>query len=245
MKIHGINKLTLLDFPEHTACTLFAGGCNFRCPFCQNGSLVLAPEGEPVIDEEWLFAFLKKRRNVLQGVCITGGEPTLNRDLDAFIRSIRKLGYRIKLDTNGYTPEVLKRLLDEELLDGVAMDIKSSPQGYARAAGLPPQSFELDRIEDSIRLLEAYGKAHPRFYYEYRTTLVRGLHSVRDMGEIGRWLAGAPHYFLQRYEDSECVIEHMKGDESDSGLGAFTPDEMREMADMVKAYMPSVQLRGV
>ncbi|MBQ6392055.1 MAG: anaerobic ribonucleoside-triphosphate reductase activating protein, partial [Eubacterium sp.] len=127
MIIHGINKLTLLDYPEHTACTLFTGGCSFRCPFCQNSALILHPDREPVLDMDWLFAFLNKRKRVLQGVCITGGEPTLQKDLPSFIRKIRELGYKIKLDTNGYHPEAVAALLQDELLDAVAMDIKSSP----------------------------------------------------------------------------------------------------------------------
>ncbi len=257
MRIHGISKLTLLDYPGHTACTLFTGGCNFRCPFCQNGSLVVAAESEPVIDEGWLFDFLKRRSNVLQGVCITGGEPTLNRDLDVFIWRIRKLGYKIKLDTNGYLPDVLEALLKEGLLDAVATDIKSSPGGYARAAGLEASvvdtsffpgsytraagmdtnSFDFSRIERSADLLRGYGRDHPDFYYEYRTTVVRRLHTAQDMAEIGEWLAGAPHYFLQRYEDSEYVIG--------SGLSAFSPEEMQELAEVVRPYIPGVQLRGV
>lgn len=257
MRIHGISKLTLLDYPGHTACTLFTGGCNFRCPFCQNGSLVLSPDGEPVIDEGWLLDFLKRRRNVLQGVCITGGEPTLNRDLDIFIRKLRELGYKIKLDTNGYLPDVLADLLDAGLLDAVAMDIKSSPEGYARAAGLETSAsdarhfegsharaaglstggFDFGRIERSAQMLRIYAQEHPDFYCEYRTTVVRELHTPQDMTGIGEWLAGAPHYFLQRYEDSEYVIG--------SGLGAFSTEEMQELADAVRPYIPGVQLRGV
>ncbi|MBR5047348.1 MAG: anaerobic ribonucleoside-triphosphate reductase activating protein, partial [Eubacterium sp.] len=184
MKIHGINKLTLLDYPEHTACTIFSGGCNFRCPFCQNSALILHPDQEPVLDMDWLFSFLRKRRNVLQGVCITGGEPTIQKDLSSFIRSIRELGYKIKLDTNGYHPEVVESLLQDALLDAVAMDIKSSPQGYPLAAGLKEEFFDFSRIDGSVKTLMDYEEKHPDFYYEFRTTLVKGIHREEDMEQI-------------------------------------------------------------
>jgi pyruvate formate lyase activating enzyme len=244
MQIHGINKLTLLDFPEHTACTLFTGGCNFRCPFCQNGSLVLSPQTEPVIDEAWLFEFLKKRRNVLQGVCITGGEPTIQADLPGFICRIRELDYKIKLDTNGYRPDVLAQLLDDGLLDAVAMDIKSSPENYARVCGF--EQFRFENIDRSVKLLTEYGRLHPEFYYEFRTTLVRELHTQADMRSIGHWLAETPHYFLQHYEESEYVIHNISGVSSKhEGLAAMSLEEMQEMADIVRKDIPSVQIRGI
>ncbi len=254
MQIHGINKLTLLDYPEHTACTLFTGGCSFRCPFCQNGSLVLDPAHEPVIDEEWLWGFLEKRRHVLQGVCITGGEPTLQKDLPEFIRKVRELGYHVKLDTNGYQPEVLEALLEEGLLDMVAMDIKSSKTEYAKAAGLDtgaktnglceksepaenicsagkPQ-FDLARIEKSVDLLK-----HSGIVYEFRTTMVRNLITREDMVGIGEWLEGSPRYFLQNYEDSEYVL--------DRTMQGFSPSEMQEMLEIVRAWIPETKIRGL
>lgn len=237
MKIHGINKLTLLDYPEHTACTLFTGGCNFRCPFCQNSALVLHPHTEPALDTEWLFSFLKKRKKVLQGVCITGGEPTLQKDLPSFIRKIRELGYIIKLDTNGYYPEAVDPLLQEGLLDAVAMDIKSSPAGYPLASGLPEEIFDLSRIERSVDMLKEYGENHPDFYYEFRTTLVKGIHTERDMEEIGRWLGGARHYYLQHYEDSEGVL--------DRSYTGFSPEETKELAQIVRRYIPDATIRGL
>ena len=165
MKIHGFQTLTLLDYPGQVACTLFLGGCNFRCPFCQNGNLVLQPEVEPVIPEEQIFEHLKKRRGILKGVCITGGEPTLDPELESLIGRIRELGYLVKLDTNGYRPEVLERLLSKKLLDYVAMDIKNSPGRYAETAGLP--GLDVLKIQDSVELLKQ-GLAD----YEFRTCLL-------------------------------------------------------------------------
>ena len=237
MIIHGIKKLTLLDYPEHTACTLFTGACSFRCPFCQNGGLVLHPEKEPVIDPEWLFSFLKKRKHVLQGVCISGGEPAVHRDLIPFIRDIRSIGYKIKLDTNGYHPDVLEKLLKEKLVDAVAMDVKSSPERYAAAVGLENGVFDFSRISATAALLMKFGKLYPGFYYEFRTTVVRELQSKEDMISIGNWLAGAERFFLQQYEDSENVI--------DRSLHACSAEEMEEMAGILRLSVPSVKIRGI
>ena len=165
IKISGIQKLTLLDYPEHTACTLFVPYCNFRCPFCHNSEL-LSGDAE-FYDENEIFAFLKKRKGVLEGVCITGGEPTIYTDLDRFIRDIRALGYRIKLDTNGYMPDRLGALVNEGLLDYIAMDIKNSPERYAETAGLPIDSFDISPIEQSIDIIKNSGVK-----YEFRATVV-------------------------------------------------------------------------
>ena len=155
MQIHGFNKTTLLDYPEHIAATVFTGGCNFRCPFCHNGELVLDPGCQPLIPEEEVLSYLKKRQGILQGVCVTGGEPTLQRDLRAFLQKIKELEYPIKLDTNGYMPGVLWELLQEHLIDYVAMDIKASRDNYARAAGLP--HIDISHIEESIGILKSSG----------------------------------------------------------------------------------------
>jgi len=152
---HGLSKTTLLDYPEHIAATVFTGGCNFRCPFCHNGELVLDPAGQPSVSEEEVLSYLKKRQGILQGVCVTGGEPTLQRDLRKFLQKIKELEYPIKLDTNGYMPGVLWELLQEHLIDYVAMDIKASRDNYARAAGLP--HMDISRIEESIGILKSTG----------------------------------------------------------------------------------------
>lgn len=244
MIIHGINKLTLLDFPGHTACTLFTGGCNFRCPFCQNGSLVLNPAAEPVIDNDLVFEFLKKRKKLLQGVCITGGEPTLNTDLVDFVRQIRDFGYMVKLDTNGSRPEVLQELCNEGLLAGVAMDIKSSPGRYAVAIGMNYDSFDFAPIERSVLLIRDYAASNPGFYAEFRTTMVKGLQRDDDMVEIGLWLEGVENYFLQHYEESANIIGS-GAPTGDSLLLAFSKEEMEHMADIVRTYIPNVKIRGI
>ena len=230
MVIHGLNKLTLLDFPEHTACTLFCGQCNFRCPFCQNSSIVIDPDSEPVIPWETIEAFLVKRKGLLTGVCITGGEPTLRPDLRDTIVRIKELGYKVKLDTNGYMPDVLEELIDEKLLDMVAMDIKSSRDSYARACGII--NVDTERIGKSVTLL-----MNSSITYEFRTTMVRGLQTDEDMRSIGAWIRGAKRYYLQHYEDSDLVMDRsMKG---------FSKDEMEHAADIVRGDIPGVKLRGI
>ena len=256
MKIHGFQKLTLLDYPEHIAATVFTGGCNFRCPFCHNGDLVINPMGQPMIPEEEIFATLRKRQGVLQGVCITGGEPTLQKDLKEFILREKELGYRVKLDTNGYRPEILRNLLEENLLDYVAMDVKASLKNYPKVAGCP--GMDTGKICESIELLK-----RSSIPYEFRTTVVKGLHYIEEFEEIGKQLAGARAYYLQGYQESERVIglqrasrcgqEALKMTDkympqkcvSESVLlGAFSGEEMERIADIVKKYVSKVEIRG-
>lgn len=230
MEIHGFNKTTLLDYPGHLAATIFTGGCNFRCPFCHNGSLVLNPKGQPLITEEEIFAVLEKRKHMLEGVCITGGEPTLQKDLPDFIRRIKSLGILVKLDTNGMKPEMLKACLKEGLLDYVAMDIKNSKENYGLSTGLLQP--ELEKIEESVRLLK-----ESSIEYEFRTTIVKEHHTAEDMERIGQWLAGAPRYYLQNYRDSEGVIE--------AGLHPWEDEVLKEFQEILKKYIPCVELRGI
>lgn len=230
MKIYGLNKTTLLDYPEHVAATVFTGGCNFCCPFCHNGELVLCPGSQPVIPEEEVLAFLGKRRGILDGVCITGGEPTLQQDLPDFVRKVKELGYMVKLDSNGYRPGVLRQLLREKLLDYIAMDIKASRENYARASGLSDPDVSL--LQESIDLLRTGD-----IEYEFRTTVVKGIHSIGEFEEIGRWLAGSRVYFLQAYRESENVIS--------PGYQSFSPEEMERMAELARKYIDRVSLRGV
>lgn len=231
MKLGGLQRLTLLDFPGHTACTVFTYACNFRCPFCHNASLVPSDRtgGDSVCEEDF-FSFLEKRRGILEGVAVTGGEPTLQKDLLSFLEKIKKMGFAVKLDTNGYEPSVLKRVLSEGLADYVAMDIKSSREGYSKAAGI--KGLQLERIEESIALL----KSAP-VPYEFRTTAVKGLHTAKDFLEIGRWLGNVPLYFIQQYVDSGDLIEN--------GYSAFSREEMITLLTMARVGTPSAQLRGV
>lgn len=230
MKIYGFQKTTLLDYPGHVAATVFTGGCNFRCPFCHNGGLVLCPDRWQAVEEEEILAYLKKRRGILEGICITGGEPTLQPDLKEFLRKVKAEGYRVKLDTNGYLPDILWEVLEEGLADYVAMDVKASPSNYARAAGCP--DMDVSRIRESIGLLK-----NGRVPYEFRTTVVKGIHTVEEFDAVGRLLAGSQAYYLQRFRDSEEVLQ--------KGFCAFLPEEMEEMADLARKYIDKVELRGV
>lgn len=241
MQIHGLNKTTLLDYPGHVACTVFTGGCNFRCPFCHNADLVLAPHTQPVIPEDTFFAFLSKRKGILEGVCITGGEPLLQKDLAAFIRRIRSFGLKVKLDTNGYLPDLLESLLAEGLLDYVAMDIKSSRHGYAAAAGLNGSnaSFDITQITRSIALLASFGIPH-----EFRTTVVKGLHTAKDFEDIAEMIGGCEHYYLQSYEEKDSVLQFHTGEEI-TPLSSFTPEELRVFAKQLNNAGIPTTLRGI
>ena len=233
MKIVGIQKLTLLDYPGRVACTVFLNGCNFRCPYCHNAELL--GEAEPVMSLEELLAFLKKRQGILDGVCITGGEPTLHPELLELIRSIRALGYAVKLDTNGYRPEVLGALLGEGLLDYVAMDLKNGPEAYALAVGLP--AVDLDRVGESIRLLLDSGTE-----FELRTTVVHPLHSDETLTSMAKWLLevtrsrGVPRLFVQPFVDRETVPV--------AGLSAPSGEELEQFLGILSACAERVELRG-
>lgn len=253
MKIHGLNKLTLLDYPGHMACLIFTGACNYRCPFCHNASLVLNPNSQPAIDEEEIFAFLQSRKGILEGVCISGGEPTLQTDLPEFIRKIRTLGFHIKLDTNGSRPGVLKSLLDEGLLDYVAMDIKNAPKKYLTTIGIPEEPLAYaaatdtnnhvsdfnnlitDSVRQSTELLMQSG-----IPYEFRTTVVKELHNKEDLLTIGKWLNGARAYYLQSFRDSETLVGAALGQ-----FHTYEPEQMRAFRDMLKPYFEIVEVRGI
>lgn len=230
MDIHGLQKTTLLDFPGHVACTLFTGGCNFRCPYCHNGNLALHPAQTPVLSEKELFAFLKKRQGILEGVCISGGEPTLADDLEDFIRRLRDMGFLVKLDTNGYRPEVLIRLCEQGLLDYVAMDIKHSRQQYHTIAGIA--DFDLSRICASVDFL-----LHSDIPYEFRTTLTAELHDTDAIQDIGQWLRGARAYYLQAYRDSDFVPV--------DGFHAPDRETLSAYQRLLLPMIPNTMLRGV
>ena len=230
MHFCGMNKTTLLDYPGHVAATLFTGGCNMRCPFCQNSILVLAPWEQPELSEQEVLDFLHRRQGILEGVCITGGEPTLHPELEDFVRRVRELGYLIKLDTNGYRPQILRRLLEEKLLDYVAMDIKASRERYGVACGVP--ELELHRIEESVELLKASSIS-----YEFRTTVVKGIHSPEEFTAIGQWLQGCRAYYLQSFRDSGQVMQ--------PGFEEFDRRELEEMRERAAQYIPQTELRGL
>lgn len=230
MKIMGLQKLTLLDFPGKMACTVFTGGCNFRCPFCHNATLVIGPECEPLMSEEEFFAFLTKRKGVLDGVCITGGEPTLQPDLEEFIVKIKALGYAVKLDTNGFLPDKMIDLVNKGIVDYVAMDIKSSPSGYGRATGI--RNFNIAPIKRSIDFL-----TKGNVDYEFRTTVVKELHTEREIEDIGKWIEGDSKYYLQGFEDSGNLIT--------GGLHGYDENEMKSLLNLLKNRLPKAEIRGI
>lgn len=230
MKIYGLQKLTLLDFPGKVACTVFTGGCNLRCPFCHNASLVLdAATSELIAEEEW-SAFLQKRRGVIDGVCVSGGEPLLQADIANFLYQVKSLGYSIKLDTNGCFPERLKELVDEGLIDYVAMDIKSAPALYGAAVGV--SDFDFSKVAKSIEFL-----LNGQLDYEFRTTVVKGLHDETSLRSAAAAITGAKRYYLQKFADS--------GDLIGSGFTAFADDEMKMFLDAVSPFVNFAALRGV
>lgn len=231
MLISGLQKLTLLDYPGYTACTVFTAGCNFRCPFCHNASLVL-PERLPLSSSsDEVLSFLKKRIGILDGVAVTGGEPLLHNDLDDFLKAVRDLGFKIKLDTNGSFPEHLRKLVEAGLVDYVAMDIKNSPSLYPATIGVP--GFDLSPVNESKEFLLSNAVG-----YEFRTTTVKGLHTETSLMEAAGWISGAEKYFLQQYKDSGDII-------LPKGLSAFDEREMLALKDAVARIIPGVSLRGV
>ena len=229
MKIHGLQKLTLLDYPEHVACTIFLGGCDFRCPYCHNFELVDGT-ASPLMDEKELFSFLEKRKGLLDGVAITGGEPCLHPELPELIAAIRKMGYAVKLDTNGYHPDVLRALLSRNLLDYIAMDIKNSYEKYPATTGCP--EIQTERIRESIQLL--IGGKIP---CEFRTTVVREFHEEKDFELIGLMIQGADRYYLQSFTDRETVPR--------KGLHSPSAEDLRTYASLVRPYVQTVEIRGV
>jgi len=228
----GFQKLTLLDYPEKTACTAFTSGCNFRCPFCHNSELAFLRQDNlsSGYSEEEILQYLMTRKGKLDGICVTGGEPLLNRDLTGFIGRVRELGFLIKIDTNGSLYEPLENIVKNKLCDYVAMDIKNTPQKYALSAGC---TVITENIKKSVELLKC-GYVD----YEFRTTVVRELNEKEDFKAIAGWLSGAKRYFLQKFRDSEQVPNH--------AFTAYSDEEMREIAETVKNNgIPNVGLRGI
>lgn len=237
MVISGLQKITLLDYPEHIACTIFLGNCNLRCPFCHNMELVINPEHFPTYSIDDILKFLKERKGKLNGVAITGGEPLLNKDIEDLLMPIKKLGFPIKLDTNGFFPEMIEKLVDDELVDMFAMDIKAGFKNYLKVVGLldgnlkPVDDFK-ERIQKSIDLLMNKSKD-----YEFRTTCVKGLHSEDDFYEIKDMISGANKYFLQDYKAAP--------DMKDLPFKPFKREELEVFANIVRETVSNVNIRGI
>ena len=230
MLISGIQKLTLLDYPQKLAATLFIPGCNFRCPFCHNAPLVISPGDAPIIPEREVFSFLEKRKGTLDGICITGGEPLMQKDISTFIEKVKAMGFLVKLDTNGSFFSKLNELISDGIVDYVAMDIKNSPEKYASTCGTTADI--LVDIERSVELL-----LRGNVDYEFRTTVVKEFHTEEDFHSIGRWIKGADLYVLQSFRDSETVIQ--------KGLNSASKETLVSYANAVSDYVSRVEIRGV
>ena len=281
MQICGFQKTTLLDYPEHVAATIFLGGCNFRCPFCYNSDLVLHPDACMQETEGNVLSFLAKRKGILQGVCVTGGEPTLSPALPSFLRSIKELGYPVKLDTNGSNPSMLQALYDENLIDYVAMDIKSGISDYLSVCGLSSDSLCADNHSDRVDAtcsLQLSGSAAEttliknikksihflihetdasHFQYEFRTTVVKPLHTAASFLEIANLIDGADRYFLQSYQNTDAILALAAASKAPNtassrpaspdfvSFGAYTREELESFAEIVRPHVGHIALRGI
>ena len=230
MIFHGFQKMTLLDFPGRVACTLFTGGCNFRCPFCHNASLVTDIDNDVTYTEESILAFLDKRHGLLDGVAITGGEPLMHESIADFIVKVREKGFAVKLDTNGSFPDRLRDLIDRGLVDYVAMDVKNCREKYALTAGI--DASLLPKIEESMALL-----LEGRVDYEFRTTVINEFHTPEDIGRAAAWIGGAKRYFLQPFVDSGNLI-------GDTPMSAPDADTLCAMREAAAPHVPATAIRG-
>ena len=229
MKIAGMQKLSLVDYPEKMCCTLFTSGCNFRCPFCHNAGLVVRP-AEDILTNQEVFDYLAKRKGMLQAVTISGGEPTLQKGLKEFVQQVKDLGYLVKLDTNGTNPALLIDLVESGLVDYVAMDIKNSKQKYALTCGL--DSMDLSAVEQSVDFL-LQGKVP----FEFRTTVVKDFHNANDFEDIANWIGKAKNYYLQQFVNSGDLVQ--------DDLHGYDANEMQQLVAHLQKFMPNAKLRGV
>lgn len=230
MYLCGLQKLAMVDYPGKLAATVFTGGCNLRCPFCHNALLVTRLDETPELGEEAVLSFLATRTKLLDGVVLSGGEPLLQPDAADFLRKIRQMGFAVKLDTNGFFPDRLSAILEEGLVDYVAMDIKNAPEKYPITCGIP--GLDTAPVAESVKLLRQSGVD-----FEFRTTLVREFHTPEDLLAIGQWLEGSPRYFLQAFVDSGNLVG--------SGCSPFTPQEMRDFTLLLRPFFGEVNLRGI
>ena len=228
MNIQGFQKMTLLDYPGLVACTVFTGGCNLRCPFCHNADLVLNPFEYKSIEQE-IMTYLEKRKGIIDGVCVTGGEPLLQNDIESFIKNIKDLGYKVKLDTNGTFPDKLKSITDGKLVDYIAMDVKSSLKNYNLAAGC---NVNTDKIRKSIEIIKNSGIDH-----EFRTTSVSGIHTKADFESMAELIGEGEKYYIQAFVDSGRLLGN--------GVSAFSENEMRDILTVVKQHADLAELRGI
>lgn len=230
MIFNGFQKLTLLDYPGHVACTLFTAGCNFRCPFCHNASLVTHIGDSEHYSDEYVLDYLKKRKGIVDGVCITGGEPLMHEEIADFIKKVKDIGYLVKLDTNGYLPDRLISLVNDGHVDYVAMDIKNSKEKYPLSAGI--DNLDIALIEKSVDFL-----LQNCVDYEFRTTVVKELHTLQDIEFLAQWISGAKRYFLQNFIDS--------GDLISDNMSAVETQTIKMMQEAASKYVKNVEIRGI
>lgn len=228
MDFFGLMKLTLLDFPGHVACTVFTGGCNFRCPFCHNTPIIMREEDGKISEQE-ILEFLIRRKGVLEGICISGGEPLISEGLVSFMGKVKSLGYLVKLDTNGSLPKRLEMVIKSGFCDYIAMDIKNSLEEYQKTAGVV---IDTEDIKRSIDLIRNSGIEH-----EFRTTVVKELHSVTGIEALAQLIEGEEKYFIQSFRENENVLV--------KGLSSFDEAELQELLKSARKYVPKAELRGV
>ncbi len=230
MIIDGFSKLTLLDYPENVACIIWTRGCNFRCPFCQNSELIKMTKDEGNIKEEDVLSYLEKRKGILDGIVISGGEPTMQKGLYEFIKKVKTIGLKVKLDTNGFNPKVLKKLIDDNLLDYVAVDIKNDLDHYDKICGL--NKITLDNLLETIKILE-----NSHILYEFRTTVMKNYHNEQRIENILSLIGKNANYYLQNFKDSEYVL--------DKTLESFSNDELMHIYNDLKLKYPNIGIRGI
>ena len=229
MVISGFQKLTLIDYPGHTACIIFTQGCNFKCPFCHNSDLIdMANKSNKIIDEQVVFDYLDKRKGLIDGVCISGGEPLLQKDIELFIRKVKEKGYKVKLDTNGSVPKVLGRLIDSDLIDYVAMDVKNTFSKYDLTTGI---KTNVESIKESIEILK-----NSSIDFEFRTTIVKELHTFEDIQQILEYIGPNVKFYIQNYRDCETVLK--------KGLSGFSDGELLSIKEKLERNYPNVIIRG-
>ena len=230
LSIKGLQKTTLVDYPNKVACTIFLPRCNFRCGFCHNKDLVLNPDSLPTISEEELLNFLKEKKKWLDGICVTGGEPLLHKELLDFLPKVKELNYLVKIDTNGTNPNLLKQLIDKKLVDFIAMDLKNSLEKYDETTA---SKVNIDEIKESVDIIKNSG-----IDYEFRTTVVPGLHKKEDIKKIGEWLKGSKKFAIQNFKPAKEVI-----DSKYETMESFKKEELEEFKEILKNYINEVEIR--
>lgn len=229
MDIFGLEKMSLVDFDGYVACTVFTGSCNFKCPFCHNASLVEDFKSLPTIPEQEIIDYLNKRKGIIEGICITGGEPTLNPDLPQFLEKIRKTGVKIKVDTNGTNPKMIKQIYENNLADYFAMDIKNSKENYAKIIGY--DKYDTKNVEQSVEFLLSINN------YEFRTTAINEFHTLSDIEAIGKWINGAKKYYIQKFKSGDNCLNA-------KGLSEVPLNTAKKFLEVISPFVPNAKLRG-